>query len=147
MKKYHFGNAKPKLKHWGWPDPRCWSPARAPPWGRSVPPCNTFCHASHTVVTHRCLNQLPLLSLRGRPSFGIGDDTSKNVKWRHWGRRFVVKTVFPWVASRVNMRCLPAGTHNRPAVCLHAAHIAALRRSGPTGYTVLTTKRLAQAPP
>ena len=42
-------------------------------------------------------------------------------------RRCVVKTVFPWVASRANMLYLAARTHNCAAVCLHAAHIAALR--------------------
>ena len=36
------------------------------------------------------------------------------------------KTVFPWGASRANMLYLAARTHNRAAVCLHAAHIAAL---------------------
>ena len=39
-------------------------------------------------------------------------------------RRFVVKTVFPWVA---NMLYLAARTHNRAAVYLHAAHITGLR--------------------
>ena len=41
-------------------------------------------------------------------------------------RSFVVNTAFRWVASRVNMLYLAARTHNRAAVCLHAAHIAAL---------------------
>ena len=37
------------------------------------------------------------------------------------------KPVFPWVASRANMLYLAARTHSRAAVCLPAAHIAALR--------------------
>ena len=39
-------------------------------------------------------------------------------------RRFVVKIVFPWVASRANMLHLAACTHNRAVLCLHVAHIA-----------------------
>ena len=41
--------------------------------------------------------------------------------------RFVVTTVFPWVASLANMLYLAARTRNRATVCLHAARIAALR--------------------
>ena len=44
-----------------------------------------------------------------------------------WARRFVVKTVFAWVASRANMLYLAARTHNRAAVCLNEAHSKALR--------------------
>ena len=44
-----------------------------------------------------------------------------------WARRFVAKTLFPRVASRANMLYLAASTHTRSAVCLYAAHIAALR--------------------
>ena len=43
-----------------------------------------------------------------------------------WARRFVVRTVFPRVASRANMLCVAARTLTA-VVCLHAAHIAALR--------------------
>ena len=35
--------------------------------------------------------------------------------------------MFPWVASRANMLYLAARTHNRAALYLHAARIAALR--------------------
>ena len=50
----------------------------------------------------------------------------------HWfasglPRCFAVKTAFPWVTSRATMLYLAARTHSRAAVCLHAAHIAALR--------------------
>ena len=44
-----------------------------------------------------------------------------------WARRFVVKTVIPWVASRTIMLYLATRTRTRAAVCLHAARIADLR--------------------
>ena len=44
-----------------------------------------------------------------------------------WARDFMVKTVFPWVGSRANMLYLAVRSHNCAVVCLHAAHIAALR--------------------
>ena len=43
-------------------------------------------------------------------------------------RRFAVKVVFSWVASRANVLYLAyARTHNPAAVCLHAANNTALR--------------------
>ena len=39
----------------------------------------------------------------------------------HGARHFVVKIVFPWVASRASMLYLAARTHSRATVCLHAA--------------------------
>ena len=46
-----------------------------------------------------------------------------------WALPILVKTEFPWVASRANMLYLAARTHNRATsvVRLHEAHIAALR--------------------
>ena len=53
----------------------------------------------------------------------------------------VIKTVFPWVASRADILYLAARTRNCAAECLHAAHIAALRESWtdwlPTGTPFL----------
>ena len=63
-------------------------------------------------------------------------------------RRFVVKTVFPCVASRANMLYLAARTHNnRATVCLHEARIVALREFWTDwlpchGNTVLTAEGL-----
>ena len=51
-----------------------------------------------------------------------------------WARRFTVETVFPRVASRASMLYLAARAHNRAAVCLRTARIAALWESGPTGH-------------
>ena len=42
-------------------------------------------------------------------------------------RHFAVKTAFPCVASRASMLYLAGRTHSCAIVCLHAAHIAALR--------------------
>ena len=66
---------------------------------------------------------------------------------RIWARRFVVKTMFPWVSSCANMLHLATHTHNRAAVSLHAAHAVALREiwtEWPHANTVLTTKCRAQ---
>ena len=43
----------------------------------------------------------------------------------------MVKTVFPWVASRVNRLYLAVYTRNRAAVSLHAAHTAGVREFWP----------------
>ena len=56
-----------------------------------------------------------------------------------WARRVVVKTVFPWVASRANMMYLGAHTHNnRDAVC-RLIILQLCGSSVPTGYYPLAT--------
>ena len=49
-------------------------------------------------------------------------------------RRFVVKTVFSWVAIWANILYLAVRTHNRAVVCLHELVLQLCGSSGPAGY-------------
>jgi hypothetical protein len=51
---------------------------------------------------------------------------------------WLLKTVLQRAASRANMLYLAARTHNRAAVCLHAAHNAALREFWPDWLPTVT---------
>ena len=98
------------------------------------------------MISHNCVHKSDYV-FKGSPvswvpnRFSSQNDEPGHIKklllvWRRlheqlgatrWARRFVVKTVFPWVASRTNMLYLAWRVQDRAAVCLHAAHIVCLR--------------------